>query len=80
MSGEIMRKVIYDLLCEDGLQMDKMNDELLLEEDLGMDSLKRTKFICDIEERLGFEFRIVDLDPCNFQKIKDVCKLVEKYI
>lgn len=80
MDKKNIREELSKLLWEDENQGSSIRDEVLLEEDLGMDSLKRTKFICDIEEQFGFEIEIADLDPGNFKTMGDVCRLIEKYV
>lgn len=51
----------------------------LLAEDLGMDSLNRVQFICDIEEEFGILFAIEDLMSENFRTVQDVYDMVKRY-
>ncbi len=43
-------------------------EDLKLYEDLGLDSLKRTELICEIENEFGFEFELDELNPESFSR------------
>ncbi len=73
-------ETIYQLLKQYTISGDDMKDDMRLEDDLGMDSLKRAQFICDIEETLDFEFCVQDLAPNKFFRVGDICRLVMEYV
>lgn len=78
--NEKVREKIYKILWSYSVSANWLDDETNLEDDLGMDSLKRTQFICDIEEKFGFQFDIQDLRPDKFRRVGDVCQLVSAYM
>lgn len=51
-----------------------------IEKDLGMNSLRRTQLICDIEDTFGFQFDFNDLNPCNFCCVGDIYAITGKYV
>ena len=54
--------------------------EQLLKEDIGLDSLSLVSVVVGLEEKFGIEFQESDLDPSEIAQVKDLVKLVEKYI
>ena len=57
-----------------------IDGSMLLEEDLGLDSLRRTQVICSIEEDFGIEFQIEDLCSNDMKIVQDLYDVTEKYI
>ena len=51
-------------------------EDLKLYEDLGLDSLKRTELICEIENEFGFEFE--DEEMYSISTVEDLKNLIEK--
>lgn len=55
-------------------------EEQLLKEDIGLDSLSLVSVVVGLEEKFGIEFNESDLDPVKILQVKDLIKLVEKYV
>ncbi len=53
-------------------------EDLKLYEDLGLDSLKRTELICEIENEFGFEFELDELNPEKMGTIGKIFNIVKK--
>lgn len=58
----------------------KISPDMNINSDLGLDSLRRTQFVCDLENKWGFEFRIEDLNPDKWIYVGDICSLVQQYM
>lgn len=58
----------------------EIKEDMDIDQDLGMDSLRRVQLVCDIEEKFGIEFGVKDLEPNNFKYVRDICGLVDKYV
>ena len=52
--------------------------DLKLYEDLGLDSLKRTELICEIENEFGFEFELDELNPEKMGTVGKIFNIVKK--
>jgi len=59
--------------------LDEIHDEQRLKEDLGFDSLSMVELIVELEDILGVEMLMEDLDPSNFNTVADIYSLMEKY-
>lgn len=59
---------------------EEVSAEQLLKEDIGLDSLSLVSVVVGLEEKFGVEFQESDLDPSEIAQVKDLVKLVEKYI
>ena len=59
---------------------EEVSSEQLLKEDIGLDSLSLVSVVVGLEEKFGVEFQESDLDPSEIAQVKDLIKLVEKYI
>lgn len=55
-----------------------LNDDMLLIEDLGMDSLRLMNLVLDIEDEFGISFDDGDLLFENFNRIGDLRDIIEK--
>lgn len=51
-----------------------------LKEDLGLDSLSLVSVIVGLEEKFSVQFDESDLDPSKIVQVKDLVRLVEKYV
>lgn len=71
---------ILELIKKNAPLKDEINGQMHMIKDLGMNSLRRTQLICDIEEAFGFEFDFSDLNPDNFCYVKDVYTITKKYV
>lgn len=74
-SVKIVNKIVKNYTFITGV----LEENMRLDEDLGLDSLKRTQIICDLEEQMNIEIDLDDLQPCNFLTVKSLCKLADKY-
>ncbi len=79
-SNNKMEAKIADLIKKNAPSKGEINEQMHMKKDLGMNSLRRTQLICDIEEAFGFEFDFSDLNPCNFRYVKDVYTITKKYV
>ena len=55
-----------------------LNDDMLLIEDLGMDSLRLMNLVLDIEDEFGISFDDGNLLFENFNRIGDLRDIIEK--
>lgn len=77
---ERMKKVsavVKHLLSHYSAWEGEIQEDLDIEQDLGMDSLKRVQFVCDIEKTLDFEFDIQYLSPDKFRNVGLICRTVK---
>ena len=70
---EKLLKVLTELSGKKGI---KMTDKL---ESLGLDSLAMITMIINIEEAFEVELDEKDMNPYNFETVKDVLNMVNKY-
>lgn len=47
---------------------------------LGFDSLKKVELIIELENEFGLQFEDSELNPQNFNSVKDLLELVHRYI
>lgn len=73
-------KIVNAILRSHTFINDNLEENMKLDEDLGLDSLKRTQVICDLEEQMDIEIDIEDLQPCNFVTVRNLYEVAEKYI
>lgn len=73
-------KSVISLLSKYASWDGKIQSDMDVDADLGLDSLRRTQFICDLESVFGFEFRIEDLNPDKWIYVGDICRLVRQYV
>ena len=55
-------------------------EDLKLYEDLGLDSLKRTELICEIENEFGFEFELDELNPEKMGTVGKIFNIIKGHI
>ena len=65
---EILGRVLPDV------DVSEVNEETMLREDLGFDSLAMMMLAMEIEDAFGFKFT----EFVKFEKVKDVCEYIEK--
>lgn len=70
---EKLLKVLTELSGKKGI---KMTDKL---ESLGLDSLAMITMIINLEDAFEVEFDEKDMNPYNFETVKDVLNMVDKY-
>lgn len=70
---EKLLKVLTELSGKKGI---KMTDKL---ESLGLDSLAMITMIINLEDAFEVELDEKDMNPYNFETVKDVLNMVDKY-
>lgn len=73
-----MRNIVYDLI-KDISGCNEINDNMSLENDLGLDSLNRIMLIINIEEKTGITFEATDMNPEELLTVGNIVNLLEKY-
>lgn len=76
MNTEQTVKTVIAELCGSG----EVNDEDLLKEDLGLDSLSIVELIAEIEDALKIRFEMAALNPDELLTVKDLIDLADKTI
>lgn len=69
---EEVKKIINETFA---IEMDKIKDNSVLKDDLGIDSLDATSLIIDMEEKYNIE--VSDEELGALVRVKDVVKLLE---
>ncbi len=57
----------------------EIKNDMLLKEDLGIDSLKLVELLVILEEEFEIEFDEGDLDPSKLVSVQDIKILLERY-
>ena len=73
-----MRNIVYDLI-KDISGCNEINDNMSLENDLGLDSLNRIMLIINIEEKTGITFEATDMNPEELLTVGNIVNLLKKY-
>lgn len=68
--------IVIDVLNKNGYTISDLSENLKLSEDLGMDSLKKTQILCDIEDIYQKEIPLKMLEPLKFKTIGDLLVVV----
>ena len=76
----MLKNKIDKVIVESTFYESDMKPELLLKEDLGIDSLGIVQLIVKLEETFNIEFAESDLDPQKIQNVESVHQLVEAYV
>ena len=69
---ETIRKILAGYTAEEDITLQSK-----IKEDLGLDSLSLVSFLVELEEALGFELDMSDLDPEKISVVADIVKLTE---
>lgn len=70
---------INTVLADMSITDDALREEMLLDEDLGLDSLRLVELMVMLEETFGVEFEESDLDPARLLTVGDVYALMQRY-
>ena len=66
---------INTVLADMSITDDALREEMLLDEDLGLDSLRLVELMVMLEEPFGVEFEESDLDPARLLTVGDAALL-----
>ncbi len=73
-----LEKNMIDILTKFGYK-EKEIKNIRVHEELGLDSLKKTELICQIEESFGFEFDIDELNSEKMDTVLNIFNIVNKH-
>lgn len=68
---ETLKEIISDSMPE--IDVESVNEDTLLKEDLGLDSLSMMMIAMQIEEQFGFEFD----GEIKFKTVGDICEYID---
>ena len=79
---EEIKEQIYKILADELNIKEKVifQDDILLIEDLGFDSMQLMSLIAELEDVFQIEFKDSDMLFDSFNRIGDLCELVNKLI
>lgn len=75
-----MKEVINSIICDLCYYEADITEDLLLADDLGIDSLRLVELIATLEERFNIAISETDLDPDVLKTVENVYVLTEKYV
>ena len=73
-----MKETVYEII-RDACGIDEINDDMSLENDLGLDSLSRILLLVALEENCNITFEASDLEPEDLKTVGGFVRLAEKY-
>lgn len=73
-----MKETVYEII-KDACGIDEINDDMSLENDLGLDSLSRILLLVTLEERYNITLEASDLEPEDLKTVGGFVRLAEKY-
>ncbi len=73
-----MKETVYEII-RDACGIDEINDDMSLENDLGLDSLSRILLLVALEEKRNITFEASDLEPEDLKTVGGFVRLAEKY-
>ena len=73
-----MKETVYEII-RDACGIDEINDDMSLENDLGLDSLSRILLLVTLEENCNITFEASDLEPEDLKTVGGFVRLAEKY-
>lgn len=73
-----MKETVYEII-KDACGIDEINDDMSLENDLGLDSLSRILLLVALEEKCNITFEASDLEPEDLKTVGGFVRLAEKY-
>ena len=71
---------IDSIIVETAFYEDVLKSELLLKDDLGIDSLGIVELLVKLEQAFNIEFDESDLDPQKIQTVGDLHNLINNYV
>ncbi len=73
------KEIIYELLCEIGIESQNIDDDTDLIAGSLLDSMSLIALISLMEERLGIVLNTIDYDIDNFRNVHSLFNLIGKY-
>ena len=73
------KEIIYELLCEIGIESQNIDDDTDLIAGSLLDSMSLITLISLMEERLGIVLNAIDYDIGNFRTVHSLYNLIGKY-
>lgn len=67
--------IVEELSC-----INKINTDMVLSDDLGIDSLKIVELLVKLEDEFHIELDESDLDPSSLICVSDIFNLLNKYV
>ena len=75
-----MKEKVRDILQKESFYDGELTPELLLNETLGIDSLRIVNVLLELEETFGILIGEEDMEPKKLMYVQDIYDLAERYV